>query len=125
MAGSELADDVVSGRTDVFVTMSDHDGHIDGGDLGRRVSRDHRAEPGQRQEIRTRLNQIMEPRYFARLTPYVTYETIAIGEVQGIRPDVGIWGGGLPAGGSNGGVDPDSAYLQKGVKATATNAGVR
>jgi len=54
-------------------------------------------------EIRTRLNQVIQPRYFARLTPYVTYETISIGEVQGIRPDVAVWRTGRP-GGSAGGV---------------------
>src|SRR5207249_511208 len=49
-------------------------------------------------------NETMPPRYFARLTPSVTYETIDIGEVQGIRPDVGIWPGGSPGGGADGGV---------------------
>jgi hypothetical protein len=29
-------------------------------------------------EIRARLNQVIQPRYFARLTPYVTYEVIEI-----------------------------------------------
>ncbi|MBI2877211.1 MAG: DUF4058 family protein [Candidatus Tectomicrobia bacterium] len=42
-------------------------------------------------EIRARLNQLVQPRYFARLTPYVTYEVVEIAEVRSVRPDVGIW----------------------------------
>lgn len=42
-------------------------------------------------EIQARLNQVIQPRYFARLTPYVTYEIVEVAEVRGIRPDVGIW----------------------------------
>ena len=42
-------------------------------------------------EIRARLNQHIQPRYFARLTPYVTYEVIEVAAVHSIRPDVGIW----------------------------------
>jgi hypothetical protein len=42
-------------------------------------------------EIRTQLNPKIQPDYFARLTPYVTYETIEVGKTYGIRPDVGIW----------------------------------
>ena len=42
-------------------------------------------------EIRAQLNQSIQPNYFARLTPYVTYEVIEIGKTHGIRPDVGIW----------------------------------
>jgi hypothetical protein len=41
--------------------------------------------------IQAQLNQNIQPNYFARLTPYVTYETIEIGKTYGIRPDVGIW----------------------------------
>ena len=42
-------------------------------------------------EIRSALNHKLRPRYLARLTPYVTYETIEIAQTVGIRPDVGIW----------------------------------
>jgi len=42
-------------------------------------------------EIQARLNPLIQPRYFARLTPYVTYEEVEIGTVRGIRPDLGIW----------------------------------
>jgi hypothetical protein len=49
-------------------------------------------------EIRARLNQRIQPRYFARLTPYVTYEVIEVAEVRGIQPDVGIWQPQPPAG---------------------------
>ncbi|MBS1251596.1 MAG: hypothetical protein MAG451_00629 [Anaerolineales bacterium] len=42
-------------------------------------------------EIQSRLNQHIQPRYFARLTPYVTYEVIEVAEVRGVRPDVGVW----------------------------------
>ena len=41
-------------------------------------------------EIRSALNHKLRPRYLARLTPYVTYETIEIARTVGIRPDVGI-----------------------------------
>jgi hypothetical protein len=41
-------------------------------------------------EIRAQLNRCIQPRYFARLTPYVTYEVVEIGQVQGVRPDVGV-----------------------------------
>jgi len=42
-------------------------------------------------EIRAQLNRRIQPRYFARLTPYVTYEVIEVGQVRGVRPDVGVW----------------------------------
>lgn len=42
-------------------------------------------------EIQGRLNQQIQPRYFARLTPYVTYEAVEVAEVRGVRPDVGVW----------------------------------
>src|SRR5687768_3524330 len=41
-------------------------------------------------EIRAQLNRHIQPRYFARLTPYVTYEIVEIGQSYGIRPDVGV-----------------------------------
>lgn len=41
--------------------------------------------------IQAHLNQRIQPHYFARLTPCVTYEVVEIGQVQGIRPDVGVW----------------------------------
>jgi hypothetical protein len=42
-------------------------------------------------ELRASLNQLIQPRYFARLTPYVTYEVIEVAQPRGVRPDVGIW----------------------------------
>jgi hypothetical protein len=42
-------------------------------------------------EIQAQLNQLIQPNYFARLTPYVTYEAIEVGKPYGIRPDVGVW----------------------------------
>lgn len=42
-------------------------------------------------EIRTALNRQLRPRYVARMTPYVTYESIEITGSMGIRPDVGVW----------------------------------
>jgi len=43
-------------------------------------------------EIRAELNAHIRPAYFARLTPYTTYEVIEISQsrLQGIRPDVGV-----------------------------------
>ena len=43
-------------------------------------------------EIGARLNGHIRPDYFARLTPYTTYEVIGISQVQrrAIRPDVGV-----------------------------------
>lgn len=43
-------------------------------------------------EIRAQLNQQIRPNYFARLTPYTTYEVIGIIQIQRrtIRPDVGV-----------------------------------
>ncbi|MCE7987622.1 MAG: DUF4058 family protein [Caldilinea sp. CFX5] len=42
-------------------------------------------------EIRNRLNGLIHPAYFARLIPYVTYETVAIGQKQGTYPDVSLF----------------------------------
>ncbi len=42
-------------------------------------------------EISAKLNQHLRPRYIARMTPYVTYESIEISGTIGIRPDVGVW----------------------------------
>jgi len=39
-------------------------------------------------EIQAQLNRLIQPRYFARLTPYVTYEVVEVGQVQGVRPRV-------------------------------------
>jgi hypothetical protein len=36
-------------------------------------------------EIQARLNRHIQPRYFARLTPYVTYEVIEVAQVRGVR----------------------------------------
>ena len=43
-------------------------------------------------EIRADLNAHIRPAYFARLTPYTTYEVVEISRsrMQGIRPDVGV-----------------------------------
>jgi len=43
-------------------------------------------------EISAHLNAQIRPNYFARLTPYTTYDVIAVAQtrVQGIRPDVGV-----------------------------------
>jgi hypothetical protein len=42
-------------------------------------------------EIQAQLNRLIQPRYVARLAPYVTYEVVEISEARGIRPDVGVW----------------------------------
>jgi hypothetical protein len=42
-------------------------------------------------EIQAHLNRLIQPHYFARLTPYVTYEVVEVGQVHGVRPDVGVW----------------------------------
>ncbi len=42
-------------------------------------------------EISAELNRQLRPRYVARMTPYVTYESIEITGSMGIRPDVGVW----------------------------------
>jgi hypothetical protein len=42
-------------------------------------------------EIRSHLNEAIRPRYFARLIPYVTYESLGIGEVSRTYPDVSIF----------------------------------
>lgn len=45
-------------------------------------------------EIRGRLNQFIQPRYFARVTVYVTYEIVevmGVAQVRGIHPDVSVW----------------------------------
>lgn len=42
-------------------------------------------------EIRTRLNQVIQPSYVARLTPRVTYEVVEIAKTRMVRPDVGVW----------------------------------
>jgi len=43
-------------------------------------------------EMRAQINAQIRPNYFARLTPYTTYEAIEIGKStsRGIRPDVGV-----------------------------------
>jgi len=43
-------------------------------------------------EMRAQLNTQIRPGYFARLTPYTTYEAIEIGQstARAIRPDVGV-----------------------------------
>lgn len=41
-------------------------------------------------EISSRLNTTIQPRYVARLIPYVTYEEISVvAKPKGIRPDIG------------------------------------
>ncbi len=39
-------------------------------------------------EIRAQLNWLIQPCYFARLTPYETYEVVEVGEGHGVRPAV-------------------------------------
>ena len=53
-------------------------------------------------EIRAQLiNSTIQPRYVARLTPYVTYEEVSVvTKPAGIRPDVGIWQPQPPRGGA-------------------------
>src|SRR5688572_29781324 len=41
-------------------------------------------------EIRAALNREIQPRYFAQLSAYVTYEVIEVGRSQGILPDIGV-----------------------------------
>jgi Protein of unknown function (DUF4058) len=41
--------------------------------------------------IQAALNQLIRPNYFARLIPYVTYETLAIGQVSRTYPDVSVF----------------------------------
>lgn len=43
-------------------------------------------------EISANLNRQIRPGYFARLTPYITYEVVEISRsrLQGVRPDVGV-----------------------------------
>lgn len=53
-------------------------------------------------EIRARLNSSIQPRYVARMVPYVTYEVIDVAESRGVRPDVGVWQPQLPAGEAEG-----------------------
>jgi hypothetical protein len=55
-------------------------------------------------EIRAQLNRVLQPRYFASLEAYATYEIVEIGEARGIRPDVGIWQRQPPVGDAPGGV---------------------
>lgn len=55
-------------------------------------------------EIRAGLNQQIQPRYVARLTPHVTYEIVEIAETYRVRPDVGVWQPQPPAGGASVGV---------------------
>lgn len=42
-------------------------------------------------EIRTRLNQVIQPNYVARLIPRVTYELVGIGKTHRVHPDVSVW----------------------------------
>lgn len=41
-------------------------------------------------EIRDRLSPHLRPRYYAALTPHMTYEALEIGEPRRGRPDVGV-----------------------------------
>ncbi len=49
-------------------------------------------------EISAHLNAQIRPAYFARLTPYTTYEVIEVSHarLQGVRPDVGVMQGRPP-----------------------------
>jgi len=55
------------------------------------------------EEISAALNQVLQPRYVARLTPRVTYEVVEIGERHSVRPDVGVWQPQPPFGQASGG----------------------
>lgn len=48
-------------------------------------------------QIRASLNQVIQPRYVARLSPYVTYEVVEIGAGHAMRPDISIERSGPPA----------------------------
>jgi hypothetical protein len=50
-------------------------------------------------EMRAQLNQLIQPRYYAGLTSYVTYEVIEIEDARGVRPDVEVWQPQPPTGG--------------------------
>ncbi len=41
--------------------------------------------------IRSQLNEVIRPRYVARMTPHMTYETVEIESKRVGYPDVGIW----------------------------------
>ena len=56
------------------------------------------------EEISAALNEVLEPRYIARLTPRVSYEIVEIGESRNIRPDVGVWQSQSPSSEPQGGV---------------------
>jgi len=43
------------------------------------------------EEVSAELNQVLLPRYVARLASRVTYELVEIGEARHVRPDVGVW----------------------------------
>jgi hypothetical protein len=55
------------------------------------------------EEISAELNQVLQPRYVARLTPRVTYEVVEIGQRHSVRPDVGVWQPQPPFGDAAGG----------------------
>ncbi|MEW5986784.1 MAG: DUF4058 family protein [Chloroflexota bacterium] len=42
-------------------------------------------------EIQAQLAPRLRPRYYAALTPRVTYEEVVIGATQAVKPDVSIW----------------------------------
>jgi len=43
-------------------------------------------------EMSAQLNSTIQPRYVARLIPYVTYDEVSVvAKSKGVRPDVGIW----------------------------------
>ncbi|MFQ5859882.1 MAG: DUF4058 family protein [Anaerolineae bacterium] len=53
-------------------------------------------------EIRATLNATIQPRYVARMIPYVTYEVIEVAQTHGIRPDADVWQPQPPAGPAEG-----------------------
>src|SRR5262245_10071714 len=55
-------------------------------------------------EVRARLNRTIRPRYIALLASTVTYETVEIGQLRSIRPDVGVWSSSPATGSPRGGV---------------------
>jgi hypothetical protein len=42
-------------------------------------------------EISSRLNRPWRPRCVARMTPYLTYESIELAQTVGVWPDMGVW----------------------------------
>ena len=46
---------------------------------------------GLAEAIRAELNTIIQPRYVARMTPYVTYDVVEVAQLRQVSPDVSVW----------------------------------